>query len=109
MLTISREVAAHSHWADFRSIGDAQCLENTPWLEKGVSDDGRSIDCSGAPYYAAQYLSHEESNNVLCREEDGSPSNDKHKTANDGPPIAKPLRDPSVQQQSDQLAYIGTV
>jgi len=60
-------------------------------------------------YDTAQDLRCQQGLYILGREKECRPSVDEHQTHNHGPAIPKSLRDPAVNEETDQLANIGAL
>ena len=64
---------------------------------------------AGVSHDTTQDLGCQQGLHILGREEERRPSIDEHQTRNHGPAISKPLRDPAVDEETDQLANIGAL
>ena len=68
---------------------------------------GRS--CRATYWDTAQDLRDKKSLHILGSEEDRGETHEKDQTADDGVAVAKPLRDPAVNEETNDGANIGTV
>jgi len=81
---IGCQITSKSDRAHLGSICDCQGLEDAPW------DAGKNV-------------TDEENLNTLSSEENRRESSDESQTGEDGPAIANPFRDISVDEEADDL------
>jgi hypothetical protein len=105
---VSGKVSSKSDGADFGGVSDGQSLEDTPLLRLSVFVVA-SMNRRATYWDTAQDLSDKKCLDVLSSEEDCGETHEKDQTADDGVAVAEPLRDPTVDEETDDGANIGTV
>lgn len=87
---IGREVPTQRNRTHLRSIGDGQCLKNTP----------RN---TGQNFRSQQRL------DIRGGEEDGGPRCDQNETSHDSITISEAFRSPAINEKADNFSDIGAV
>jgi hypothetical protein len=87
---ISSKIPSQCHWAHLTCVSNGKSLEYTPW---DTAEDFRDL----------------EMNDILCGEEDSCEANDESEAGHDGVTITEALRDETINEETNDFSYIGTL
>jgi hypothetical protein len=102
-----KTIELNLHWLGYRD--KLTRLEDSPRLHRKLVSDQNTNGGWIISYNSTQDLCNLQRNNRLCGKENPSKPNNQSQTRHDRITIPKALRNPSINEKTDNFAYISTL